>query len=372
MTEKKRSGDGDVWCPGQAVDSPVEVETFDCCCLIVHSSLVKKHKLRFDENLAFDLYVEDFCATARVKHGIRSFVQPVKCCHHSGSRPTERLYRHLPYLKEKYPQNCFAGSCVYFGTPTWRKRLQDLLRAFRRPDVSIVLLTWNRSAMLEICLREMFKSLSYDVSREIILMDNFSDDATPMVLRRYSVMPGVRIVRNKKNLRLNGYKKLFGMAKGRVIIEVDDDVLRFPKDFDKLMLDYLEAFSDYGYLALNVEQNEKTNGAKPDASCYKEDARDGKVVEEGPVGGWCAAFYRWHYRLVSPLLWFSGFSMVRGEDGFLMGMTKKIFRKRHGIIKNAVCLHAAGPTYAREFGLQKVAQEKYKAVGMKNMAEAYK
>jgi len=63
--------------------------------------------------------------------------------------------------------------------------------------------------------------------------------------------------------------------------------------------------------------------------------------------------------------------MARVEDGFLMGMTEKVFHKRHGIIKDAVCLHATGPAYAREFGLQKVAQEKFNAVGMGKMAEAF-
>jgi hypothetical protein len=135
MTERKRAGGMDEWRPGAPIEKAVEVETFDCCCIIVHSSLVRKHGLRFDENLSFDLYVEDFCAAAKIKHKITSLVHPVKCCHHSGSRPTERLYRNLPYLKSKYPRNCFVGSCVYFGTPTWQKRLQDWLLALRRPEV---------------------------------------------------------------------------------------------------------------------------------------------------------------------------------------------------------------------------------------------
>ena len=46
------------------------VETVDCQCLIVHSSLVQKYGLRFDENLSFDLYTEDFCLGAYLKHGI--------------------------------------------------------------------------------------------------------------------------------------------------------------------------------------------------------------------------------------------------------------------------------------------------------------
>lgn len=134
MTECRRDGNGREWKVGKHIDKATEVESFDCCCLIVHSSLVKEHGLRFDENLQFDLYVEDFCANARVKYGIRSFVHPVKCCHHSGSRATERLYRHLPYLGKKYPHDCFVGTLVYFGTPSWQKRLQDFLMSIiRRP-----------------------------------------------------------------------------------------------------------------------------------------------------------------------------------------------------------------------------------------------
>ena len=125
MTECRRNGEGEEWQVGRRVEKATEVESFDCCCLMVHSSLIARYGLRFDERLPFDLYVEDFCATAKVKYGIRSFVHPVKCCHHSGSRATGRLYRHLPYLGKKYPHDCFVGTLVYFGTPGWQKRLQD-------------------------------------------------------------------------------------------------------------------------------------------------------------------------------------------------------------------------------------------------------
>jgi len=136
MTECSRNGGATQWNVGKMVSKPVEVETFDCCCLIVHSSLVAKYALRFDERLLFDLYVEDFCASAKVAHGIRSFVVPLKCCHHSGSRATDRLYRHLPYLKDKYPKNCFIGSCTYFGTPSWQKKLQDRIIGILRKTPS--------------------------------------------------------------------------------------------------------------------------------------------------------------------------------------------------------------------------------------------
>lgn len=127
-----RDGSGERWYPGIFVKEPKCVETFDCCCVIVHSSLVKKHALRFDPKLEFDMYVEDFCAAAKVAADINSYVIPMSSCHHSSSAATERLTRHLPYLASKYRRNCFVGPLVYFGTPHWQKRIQDSLVDFLR------------------------------------------------------------------------------------------------------------------------------------------------------------------------------------------------------------------------------------------------
>ena len=127
IEEMNRDGSGKPWTVGRHVAPLMKTETFDCCCLIVHSSLIKKYNLRFDEELPFDLYVEDFCATAKVKHGIRSRILPFKATHHSGSKASDRLYRHLPYLREKYPRNCFCASCTYFGTPSPSMRFERWL-----------------------------------------------------------------------------------------------------------------------------------------------------------------------------------------------------------------------------------------------------
>lgn len=229
----------------------------------------------------------------------------------------------------------------------------------KRPDASILLLTWNRAPMLETCLRELFASLSTSISREIVLMNNGSTDETPAILAQYNDRPDVRIVNLSENRGLAAYKKLFGMASGRIMIEVDDDVLRFPKDFDRTLVDYLDALPDYGYLALNVVQDESTDGAKPSIAHYRDDVRGDRVVEEGPTGGWCSAFRRRHYRLFRPLIAMLHLSMARCEDGVLMACMQKILRKRVGLVKNAVCLHATGRAYAERYGLLKREVEKY-------------
>ena len=240
-----------------------------------------------------------------------------------------------------------------------------------RPDISILLLTWNRAPFLERCLRELFAALSPDVSREVIVMDNGSKDETVGIIGQYAARPDVRVVRNATNEGLEAYKKLFSLARGRLMIEVDDDVLAFPAAFDKTFLRYFKAYPDYGYLGLNVVQNGKTTGAKAPADRYREDRRGVFVVEEGPVGGWCSAFKRRHYLLFRPLLRFFKFSMRRGEDGTLMGFIQKVLRKRIGLIQNAVCFHATGPVYSQEARLIDRDIEKYRIGGLPDMAEKY-
>jgi 2-polyprenyl-3-methyl-5-hydroxy-6-metoxy-1,4-benzoquinol methylase len=59
------------------------VDTLDAQCMIVHSSLVKRHHLRFDEKFDFHLYVEDFSINALEKHGIQTEIVKLDCIHHS-------------------------------------------------------------------------------------------------------------------------------------------------------------------------------------------------------------------------------------------------------------------------------------------------
>ena len=241
----------------------------------------------------------------------------------------------------------------------------------QKPDVSILLLTWNRAPMLEKCLESMFKSLSPNLRREIIIMDNGSTDETSAILALYENRPGVKILRNSTNLGIAGYKRLFGMASGRIMIEVDDDILEFPQCFDETLRDYLDTFPDYGYIALNVIQNDLTTGAKPDLSNYHDDTRGDKTIEEGPTGGWCAAFRRRHYRLLRPLFNLLSMSMARSEDGILMGFMQKFLRKRIGLVKNSACLHATGPAYAKMFGLLKREVGKYQIGNLPERAKDF-
>lgn len=108
IEECKKDG-SDVKAIGKNVAKGTLVDTFDCQSLIVHSSLIQQLNLRFDENLSFDLYVEDFCIAAREKANILSKILPLKTRHWSGGNVQRRYYEQESYINKKYPSSCYTG-----------------------------------------------------------------------------------------------------------------------------------------------------------------------------------------------------------------------------------------------------------------------
>jgi hypothetical protein len=111
---------------GHDVPLYTPVETFDCQCLIVHSSVIFNTRLRFDPQLSFDLYVEDFCIQAKECHNIPSCILPLKCKHWSHGKVGERYHQQERYLKAKYSNCCYTGTSSYsIGHPPLLRWLND-------------------------------------------------------------------------------------------------------------------------------------------------------------------------------------------------------------------------------------------------------
>lgn len=236
---------------------------------------------------------------------------------------------------------------------------------------SFVILTWNRKKFLHKCISALTESIGGRDDSEIIVMDNGSDDGTREYLDELKNDPRFRIVRLKKNYGLNAYKKLFRLAKGEFIVEIDDDVILFPNDIATVFDSYMAAFPEFGYLALDVIQNEFTNGAKPPAENYQEIERDGKVVQDGPTGGWCTCFRRSDYRKIRLSFFLKDMNMRTSEDGMISGMFREKLKLKSGIIKDVFCFHASGPHYSKEFGCLERDIEKYRAAGLDSFVDMY-
>ena len=118
--EKRRDGSGFRFIGIKNTESEL-TDTFDCQAMFVHSDLIKKYNLRFDENLTWDLYVEDFCIGAKTKYGIESYTSPIECCHWSGYHVTPpSYYKSLEYVNKKYPNGTYGGTVSLIGNTDYQ------------------------------------------------------------------------------------------------------------------------------------------------------------------------------------------------------------------------------------------------------------
>lgn len=125
----------DLFVEGRKIDKPERVDTVDCVCLIVHSSLVRQAGLRFGEELSFDLYAEDFCIQAARKCGIPTYAVQLACRHWSKGVFGERFYKQLIALNKKYKDATYAGTCAIIGKQphpfkSWRRMTLNRLKLF--------------------------------------------------------------------------------------------------------------------------------------------------------------------------------------------------------------------------------------------------
>jgi hypothetical protein len=140
---------------------------------------------------------------------------------------------------------------------------------------------------------------------------------------------------------------------------------------DNIFCDYMQALPEYGYLALDVVQNEFTNGAKPGPEQYTEETVNGHTVLRGPTGGWCTCFRRADYRRIRLRFKLTNLNMTRSDDAVLSNALERKLGLKSGIIPAAVCFHASGPHYAREYGHLDREIEKYAAAGLTAFVDAY-
>ena len=236
---------------------------------------------------------------------------------------------------------------------------------------SFVILTWNRKAFLERCIASLTKSAAGS-DYEVIVLDNGSDDGTDMFLRTLAASPNFRRYRNRKNKDINAYKKLFRKARGEYVVIVDDDVIDFPEHITSIFEEYFDAFREFGFLALDVVQNDFTNGAKPPASDYKNVIRGDKIVQEGPTGGWCTAFRRSDFKKLRFRFYVKPLSMKSGEDGMLANLFASHLGLKSGIIKGKYCLHASGPYFSKAFGYLERDIKKYETSDLERLAAWYR
>jgi GT2 family glycosyltransferase len=231
-----------------------------------------------------------------------------------------------------------------------------------QPEVSIVLITYNRVRMLRECMTSLLDKTRGD-DFEIIVWDNASTDGTKEYLDELAAAHAyLRVVHSPKNVGLNGVARSVELARGFYIVEMDDDVVRFPDGWLPDMLHAFKSVPRAGYLAANVVQDELTNGNKPGPENYKAVDYDGIVVEHQATvaactGGWCTMTSLEVLNRVGNFpqrprrVFFS-------EDGDY-GRRCRAAGFTVGILRDIAVYHACGPAANDFYGCLEVCRDKY-------------
>jgi hypothetical protein len=114
---------------GQPLEQPAPVDTVDCCCIIVHSSLIRRHNLRFDERLEWHLYAEAFSLDARAEHGVETWVFPIDSGHWGKSTTESAGFAEAEELLIAKHGTNFASTC-YQPPEAYHYREIQALRGF--------------------------------------------------------------------------------------------------------------------------------------------------------------------------------------------------------------------------------------------------
>jgi GT2 family glycosyltransferase len=217
-------------------------------------------------------------------------------------------------------------------------------RAAPTDGIAVVVLTHNRVDLLRKCVENVLLRTT-DATREIVIWNNASIDETAAYLDSIDD-PRFRIVHSEKNIGQNAYARAFRLTTSPYFIELDDDVVNAPADWDATMLDAFKRLPQIGFLAADLEDDphDVASHYRHHIHEYTETTEHGLNLLRGPVGGGCAMTSRELNQRVG------GFDVNEKEVFFLEDAA--YIGKLHGIGYTAAVLadlrvhHTGGPYYS--------------------------
>lgn len=106
------------------------------------------------------------------------------------------------------------------------------------PDISVIIVTYNSEKYIKNCIDSILRHWPKEYSREIIILDNQSNDKTIQIVQRYS-QNIINLVENRMN---TGFAKAVNLgirkSSGRKLLLLNPDTRILTKQSIKLLMDY--------------------------------------------------------------------------------------------------------------------------------------
>jgi GT2 family glycosyltransferase len=156
--------------------------------------------------------------------------------------------------------------------------------------IAIVVLTHNRSHLLPKCVENVLMRTSA-ATHEIVIWNNASTDGTADYLAALED-PRIHVVNSERNIGQNAYAEAFALTSAPYLVELDDDVVGAPVEWDLMLRDAFMRLPKIGFLAADLEDDphdpasRMRHHVRPHEYTLVEE--NGVRLLRGPAGGGCA------------------------------------------------------------------------------------
>lgn len=155
--------------------------------------------------------------------------------------------------------------------------------------VSFLLITWNRPTALARSLDVIQAARAWS-DTEWIIGVNGAQDLGLEILAEHGITP---VLVASENRSIDLYRDLFPLARGEVLVELDDDLLAVPEKLDALLYNALTTFPEYGAISLQPCLRHQNGTRQQITSVRLETAtQDGQTLYRGSMWGCCLAIRR--------------------------------------------------------------------------------
>jgi GT2 family glycosyltransferase len=211
--------------------------------------------------------------------------------------------------------------------------------------IAIVVLTHNRVHLLEKCVENVVLRTS-PATREIIVWNNGSTDGTRAYLERLTD-PRVRVVHSMTNIGQNAYAQAFAMTSSPYLVELDDDVVAAPAEWDLMLREAYDRLPDVGFLAADLEDDPHDEAThvryRVRPHNYTLSEANGVRLLDGPAGGACAMTARELYDRVGGFRQDRKHVFWQEEPAYITDITELGFRA--AVLADLKVRHNGGTYY---------------------------
>jgi GT2 family glycosyltransferase len=215
--------------------------------------------------------------------------------------------------------------------------------------IAVVVITHNRLHLLRRCVENVLQRTS-EKTREIIIWDNASGDGTREYLNALQDRR-LQIVNHPENIGMNAYARAISLTSQDYLVELDDDVVEAPRNWDETLLDAFLRIPNIGYLAANLVDDPNDSASqyikylREQRSAYTRRDIEGIAILEGPTGGSCTMTSRELYQRVGGFGQNANAVYWREDARYVREIHRLGYRS--AVLEDLSVWHAGSPYYSK-------------------------